>query len=188
MLTGVNLLLRAVGTSFHVYLSRHVGAAGIGLLQLVMSVGNLAMVAGIAGIRTATMYLTAEELGKGQPQNVSRILSSCFLYSILCSSVIGAGLFFGAPMLAEHWIGNQQTIPARADTSLLRTMESAGIAAPAHCRSGECGWCHSRLVAGEVYTPKSVDGRREADLIYGYIHPCCAFPLSDLTIEVPPVK
>lgn len=112
MLTGVNLLLRAVGTSFHVYLSRHVGAAGIGLLQLVMSVGNLAMVAGIAGIRTATMYLTAEELGKGQPQNVSRILSSCFLYSILCSSVIGAGLFFGAPMLAEHWIGNQQTIPA----------------------------------------------------------------------------
>ena len=84
--------------------------------------------------------------------------------------------------------GHQQTIPARADTSLLRTMESAGIAAPAHCRSGECGWCHSRLVSGEVYTPKSVDGRREADLIYGYIHPCCAFPLSDLTIEVPPVK
>ncbi len=63
LLTGVNLLLRMVGTSFQVYLSRHIGAAGIGLLQLVLSVGNLAMVAGIAGIRTATMYLTAEELG-----------------------------------------------------------------------------------------------------------------------------
>ena len=73
------------------------------------------------------------------------------------------------------------------DTSLLRTMEAAGIAAPAHCRSGECGWCHSKLVSGEVYTPKSVDGRREADYIYGYIHPCCAFPLSDLVIEVPPM-
>ncbi|MGM9603649.1 MAG: MATE family efflux transporter [Faecousia sp.] len=112
MLTGVNLLLRVVGTSFHVYLSRHIGAAGIGLLQLVMSVGNLAMVAGIAGIRTATMYLTAEELGKSRPQNVGRILSSCFLYSILCSCTVAAVLYFGAPMLAEHWIGNVQTIPA----------------------------------------------------------------------------
>ena len=83
--------------------------------------------------------------------------------------------------------GNEQTITAPADTSLLRTLEANGIAAPAHCRSGECGWCHSKLVSGQVYTPKSVDGRREADLIYGYIHPCCAFPLSDLTIEVPPV-
>ena len=83
--------------------------------------------------------------------------------------------------------GTEQTITAPSDVSLLRSLEAAGIAAPAHCRSGECGWCHSRLVSGEVYTPKSVDGRREADLLYGYIHPCCSFPLSDLTIEVPPV-
>ena len=84
--------------------------------------------------------------------------------------------------------GQEQTINAPADTSILRSLEAAGIAAPAHCRSGECGWCHSKLVSGEVYCPKSVDGRREADYIYGYIHPCCSFPLSDLTIEVPPVK
>ena len=82
--------------------------------------------------------------------------------------------------------GTEQTVNAPADTSLLRTLEANGIAAPAHCRSGECGWCHSKLITGEVYTPKSVDGRREADYLYGYIHPCCSFPLSDLTIEVPP--
>ena len=84
--------------------------------------------------------------------------------------------------------GTEQTITASADTSILRSLEAAGIAAPAHCRSGECGWCHSKLCSGEVYCPKSVDGRREADYIYGYIHPCCSFPLSDLVIEVPPVK
>ena len=59
LLTGVNLLLRLVGTGFQVYLSGQIGAAGIGLLQLVLSVGGLAMTAGMAGIRTATMYLTA---------------------------------------------------------------------------------------------------------------------------------
>ena len=84
--------------------------------------------------------------------------------------------------------GNEQTITAPADTSILRSLEAAGIAAPAHCRSGECGWCHSKLISGEVYCPKSVDGRREADYLYGYIHPCCSFPLRDLVIEVPPVR
>ena len=83
--------------------------------------------------------------------------------------------------------GAEQTITAPSGQSLLRSLEANGIAAPAHCRSGECGWCHSRLVSGQVYVPKEVDGRREADLIYGYIHPCCSFPLSDLVIEVPPV-
>ena len=32
LLTGVNLLLRLAGTSFQVYLSATIGAAGIGLL------------------------------------------------------------------------------------------------------------------------------------------------------------
>ena len=64
LLTLVNLLLRLVGTSFQVYLSGRIGAEGIGLMQLVMSVGGLATVAGMAGIRTGTMYLTAEELGR----------------------------------------------------------------------------------------------------------------------------
>ena len=59
---------------FQVYLSGRIGAAGIGLLQLVMSVGGLSVVAGMAGIRTGAMYLTAEELGRKQEKNVI-----CFL-------------------------------------------------------------------------------------------------------------
>ena len=110
LLTGVNLLLRLVSTSFQVYLSGQIGAAGIGLLQLVMSVGALAMTAGMGGIRTATMYLTAEELGKKRPQNVAWVLSGCFLYSILCSSAIALALYFAAPFLAENWVGDPRII------------------------------------------------------------------------------
>ncbi|MBQ5968808.1 MAG: iron-sulfur cluster-binding domain-containing protein [Clostridia bacterium] len=83
--------------------------------------------------------------------------------------------------------GTEQTVDCPADTSLLRAMEQAGIEAPSDCRSGRCGWCHSQLLSGEVYVPESVDGRRLADKIYGYIHPCCTFPLSDVTIDVPPM-
>ena len=112
MLTGVNLLLRLVSTSFQVYISGRIGAAGVGLLQLVLSVGMLAMTAGMAGVRTATMYLTAEELGRKRPKNVTWVLSACFGYSILCSGAICLGLFCSAPFLAEHWIGDIRTVGA----------------------------------------------------------------------------
>ena len=110
LLTGVNLLLRFVGTSFQVYISNRLGAAGVGLLQLIMSVGGLAMVTGMAGIRTATMYLTAEELGKKKTGNVTWVLSGCFLYSILFSGTVAAALYSFAPWIAEHWIGDIRTL------------------------------------------------------------------------------
>ena len=102
MLTGVNLLLRMVSTSFQVYISGRIGASGVGLLQLVLSVGTMAMTAGMAGIRTSTMYLTAEELGRKRPGNVVWILSGCTLYSILCSGAISLCLHFFAPILAAN--------------------------------------------------------------------------------------
>ncbi len=112
LLTGVNLLLRLVSTSFQVYVSGKIGASGIGLLQLVLSVGGLAMTAGMAGIRTATMYLTAEELGKHRPENVRWVLSGCIRYSLLCSGAIAMLLCCFAPMVATQWIGNRATIGA----------------------------------------------------------------------------
>jgi len=110
LLTGVNLLLRLVGTSFQVYLSGRIGAEGIGLLQLVMSVGSMAMVAGMAGIRTATMYLTAEELGRKRSGNVIWVLSGCIFYSFLCSAAVGSAVYIFAPFLAKVWIGNPETV------------------------------------------------------------------------------
>ena len=112
LLTGVNLLLRFAGTSFQVYISSRIGPAGVGLLQLVMSVGMLATVAGMAGVRTTSMYLAAEELGRQQPGNVIWVLGGCFLYSILCSGTVAGTLYALAPYLAEHWIGDIRTLDA----------------------------------------------------------------------------
>ena len=84
--------------------------------------------------------------------------------------------------------GEKQTVPCKAEESLLWAMERAGIKAPSHCRSGECGWCHSRLVSGDVYIPDDADGRRLADKKFGWIHPCCSFPLSDVELAVYPTE
>ena len=75
-------------------------------------------------------------------------------------------------------------IPASAEESVLVALERAGIKAPSRCRSGECGWCRSKLVSGEVFIPEETDGRRWADKEHDYIHPCASFPISDLVLEV----
>jgi len=80
---------------------------------------------------------------------------------------------------------NECVIDASANEPILVALERAGIKAPSRCRSGECGWCRSRLLSGEYFMPEENDGRRWADKKYGFIHPCATFPLSDLTIEVP---
>lgn len=74
-----------------------------------------------------------------------------------------------------------------SDQTLLNAMESAGISVPSDCRSGECGWCHSRLISGNVFIPEKSDKRRAADKKFGWIHPCITYPLSDIEIEVFPL-
>ena len=81
---------------------------------------------------------------------------------------------------AQSW-----EIRASADEPVLVALERAGIKAPSRCRAGECGWCRSRLLEGKVFIPQENELRRWADVEYGYIHPCCSFPVSDFVLEVP---
>ncbi len=112
LLTGVNLLLRLVSTSFQVHISARLGAEGVGLLQLVLSVGGLSLTAGMAGIRTATMYLTAGELGRSRPGNVHWVLRGCIAYSLVCSSAAALTVWFAAPYIASGWIGEPRVTQA----------------------------------------------------------------------------
>ena len=79
-------------------------------------------------------------------------------------------------------------IEGSSNDSVMQILEKNGISAPARCRSGECGFCHSHLISGKVYVPKALEYRRLADYKFGCIHPCCSFPLTDLEINVPAAK
>ena len=81
--------------------------------------------------------------------------------------------------------GKEYDVPVSADEPIIVAAERAGIAVPSRCRSGECGWCRSKLVSGKVYIPEKTDGRRRADVEFNYIHPCSSFALSDLVLDVP---
>ena len=80
--------------------------------------------------------------------------------------------------------GNETVIKASSNETVLCAFERAGIVVPARCHTGECGFCRSKLVSGKVYIPEGEDKRRMADVQFGFIHPCCCFPESDLVVRI----
>lgn len=76
-------------------------------------------------------------------------------------------------------------IPAKTTESVLIAMERAKLSPPSKCRSGECGFCRSLLLKGDVFVSPVSDWRREADKKFGYFHPCSSYPISDLELKVP---
>ncbi len=76
------------------------------------------------------------------------------------------------------------TIPCKSNESLLTAIERSGILVNSSCRSGECGLCRSKLISGEVFIPDETEHRREGDIKYGYIHPCCTYPTGDVVIGI----
>lgn len=79
---------------------------------------------------------------------------------------------------------DEQVIDAKATDTVVVSLEKAGLAPDTHCRSGACGWCRSLLISGEVWQRPQSDGVRSSDKDYGYFHPCSAYPMSDIVMEV----
>lgn len=80
---------------------------------------------------------------------------------------------------------SETVIPAKAGESLVVALERAGIRIETGCRSGECGFCRTKVLSGNVFISPKSDGLRGADRDFGYVHACAAYPLSDAKIRIP---
>lgn len=74
---------------------------------------------------------------------------------------------------------NTYTVDADSRETVLTALERAGLNVPAKCRTGGCGFCHAKLISGKFTIP-GADKRRLADSKFGYFHPCCSYPDSDM--------
>ncbi len=75
-------------------------------------------------------------------------------------------------------------IVARVDgaTPLLDVAEAHDVSLEYSCRSGACGACKCRLLAGEVVRG-SEDGLSAAEVAEGYVLTCTAVARSDLVLD-----
>jgi len=74
---------------------------------------------------------------------------------------------------------------APADSTLLHAAEDAGIELPSSCRNGTCRTCLCQLRAGQVRYRIEWPGVSSDEKAEGWILPCVAEPVGDVTLDVP---
>ena len=110
LMTSASLLMRCIAMGFQGYLSGRIGAAGIGLYQLVMSVELLASTFAISVIRFAVTRLVSEELGMGRAGGVHGAMVRSALYALIFGSAAMLLLTRFAEPVGFLWIGDARTV------------------------------------------------------------------------------
>lgn len=110
ILTASDLVMRCIGMAFQVWLAGRIGSAGIGLFQLVMSVGGFAMTFAISGVRFGTTRLVSEELGRGSTRGAVAAVSRCTLYALVFGLTACAFLYSKAEIIGFLWVGDARTV------------------------------------------------------------------------------
>ena len=110
LLSGSTLLMSLIGIAFQAWLAGRIGAAGIGLVQLVSSVTALGATFAISGIRFASTRLVAEELGAERGEGVPAAMRRCLGYAAVFGAAAGLILWLCALPVGEGWIGDGRTV------------------------------------------------------------------------------
>lgn len=87
-----------------------------------------------------------------------------------------------APTVFTGTTADGRRFEARADRTLLQSMEAAGMAWPSACRNGTCRSCLATLQYGAVRHTLDWPGLLPEEKAAGAILPCVALPLSDVRL------
>lgn len=110
LLTASTLLMRCIGCAFQVWLAGRIGSAGIGLFQLMSSVGGLAVTFAISGIGFGTMRLVSEQLGNDSSKGAGAAVICCLVYALLFGCGAGLLLYRFAEPIGFLWIEDGRTV------------------------------------------------------------------------------
>ncbi|MDD6175204.1 MAG: oligosaccharide flippase family protein [Firmicutes bacterium] len=110
ILTLCSIFLSALGMAFRVYQSSLIGAEGMGLLQLLLSVYYFSTNLAVSGLNLAVTRLVSESAVPGSGISEGRVLRKCFGLCLLSGCAAGSALFFGAPAIGRWWLGDTRTV------------------------------------------------------------------------------
>ena len=102
--------MRGIALAFQAWLAARVGAAGIGLYQLVASVSVLFATFAISGIRFATTRLVSEEVGLERAAGVTGAMRRCACYALFFGCAAGTIVYTLAEPVGFLWVGDARTV------------------------------------------------------------------------------
>lgn len=110
LLTVVALAMKTVGMFFGAYVSRTVGAEGVGLYTVIMTVYSFAVTLATSGISLTVTRLVASAVGAGKRETVGRILRASLAYAVFFGMLSSVLLFFGASFIGERILLDERTV------------------------------------------------------------------------------
>ena len=114
VLMCANLITRFMGFYYRIYMSKAIGAEGMGLYQLIMPIYMLAWSITSSGLTTTVSKLTAQENAKREFGNTSRILHISLSISLILSLCLSVALFLFSDFVAIYLIKDARTaLPLR---------------------------------------------------------------------------
>ena len=110
LLTLTSLVMRTIGVKYRVWLNEGIGASGMGLYELVMSVYSLTVTFASSGLGLASSRLTAEAEERGSGREVRSAVRKCAVLGTVTGLFSALFLFLFAGPIGRGWLGDARTV------------------------------------------------------------------------------
>jgi stage V sporulation protein B len=114
MINGALTALVAIGMRFaglllNIFITRRLGAGGMGLMSLINSVFGFALTFSTGGVSLAATRLCTEALSRGRGAQLKKALRYCFLYAVLLGSLAALFLLLFPDLIADKLLFAPET-------------------------------------------------------------------------------
>lgn len=131
LLTIAGILSRLIGFFYKIFLSRRIGAEGLGIYQLIFPVMGICFSLTSAGIQTAISRYVSKSIGVGNLKATQKYLQTGLLLAITLALLVSAILFGYADFIAVELLGEERC------ASLLKIISFSYVPACIHaCLNG----------------------------------------------------
>lgn len=107
LLGAVSVFMRTVSVVFNAYIASRIGAGGMGLFSLIMSVYVFSVTLAGSGINLAVTRLVAESIAKNCDSGIIGAVKKCVLYALCFGGGAAILLFAFSGILAEKAVGEE---------------------------------------------------------------------------------
>ncbi len=110
ILTVTSVTMRLLTVVFNVYITDKIGAAGVGLFSLIMSVYTFAVTFATSGIYLSATRLVSMQIVRNSGEGVKRAMRSCIVYALCFGSSAMILLLVFSERIATSWLGDIRTL------------------------------------------------------------------------------
>ena len=110
LLTLVGISVRTVAIGFNSFVTRAIGAEGIGLFSLIGSIYAFAVTFASAGISLTVTKLVSAAIGEGREDKIKSVVRSSVMYALIFSVAASVILFAFARLIALNILSDGRTV------------------------------------------------------------------------------